>query len=83
MEAHVEIVERDFAFQNRLQTFSLINHDHVDIKEFFGDAFQYFEIRITQIVGIHFLVKVGACFCAIFEKPVTTEDGERREYQTI
>lgn len=81
--AHIVIEERNFAFQNRLQTFSLVNRDHIDVHIFFEDAFQYFEQKIKPIVDSMHIVKIATCLCAIFEKIVISTDGDRRETQTI
>lgn len=83
MTAYVELEERHFAFQNRLQTFSIVNHGHIDLREFFNDAFQCFQSRIEPILQTYSLIKVGTCFCAIFEKIVMTDEGERYERQSL
>ncbi|DAC81320.1 PolB [Mayetiola barley midge adintovirus] len=82
----IELEERDFAFQNRLQTFSIVNKGHVNINEFFEDAFVLFNERIGSIVDVQYIVKVGACFVAVFEKMIVNDAGdelEHRESQTI
>lgn len=79
----VELEERNFAFQNRLQTFSIVNKGHIDLKEFFDDSFTLFENRISQLLEIHYLVKIGCCFSASFEKVVITDDGEKKENQDL
>lgn len=79
----VAVEERDFAFQNRLQTFSVVNKGHIDIREFFADAFILIERKINPILDELYIVKVSACLCAIFEKSSMTENGEKMETQTI
>lgn len=83
MTEHVRVEERNFAFQNRLQTFSIMNIDHIDTNSFFSDAFNYFETRIQAIVQTHYLIKIGTSFLAKFEKKVIGEEGERTESQEI
>lgn len=83
MSTRVEIQERDFAFQNRIQTFSIVNLEHIDIYEYFIDAYILFAKRIEPILEEYHIVKVSACFCAEFEKYVLTDEGEKRETQNI
>lgn len=83
MEYYIEIQDKDFAFQNRLQTFSLINHGYKDVSYFLNDAFELFEKRIHQILLEHYIVKITACFHGIFEKTVISEEGEKKETQPI
>lgn len=77
MVDHVIVEERDIAFQNRLQSFSITNIDHIDTNTFFDDAFVHFESRIKTILDTHYLIKVGTCFLVKFEKTVVDEDGEK------
>lgn len=88
MEAHVGVEERNFAFQNRIQTFSLINYGHIFIGDFFGDAFNHFEEQTKIVIQLHYIVKLSSCFCAVFEKIIHNPNNEDvaeelREYQTI
>lgn len=83
MSNRVSLEERNVVFQNRLQTFALVNNEHIDIREFFDDAFILFLKRIKSILDEHFIIKIAACFCAIFQKTVATEEGEKKETQTI
>lgn len=34
---------REFAFNRRIPTFAVVNHEHSDIREFLGDAFNHFK----------------------------------------
>lgn len=73
----VKLEERDIAFRNRLQTFSIVNNGHIDVKPFLEDAYVLFEQRIGKLVEEHYIVKVCCCFTAIFEKEVMTSDGAK------
>lgn len=83
MSQHVRIEERDFAFQNRIQTFSIVNQDIFDLDQFFREAYREFETRITTILNEHFIVKIGFCFVGEFEKVVVSENGEVIEPERI
>lgn len=82
-ERHVELQEQNFAFQNRLESFSIVNRNHIDVREFLNDGFPLIQTAVTRVLNEHFLIKVGACFSAIFEKIVITNEGEKRETQTL
>lgn len=62
MTEHIRVEERNFAFQNRLHTFSIVNIDHIDTNAFFSDAFAHFESAITTILDTHYLVKLAQVF---------------------
>ncbi|XP_031639366.1 uncharacterized protein LOC116351408, partial [Contarinia nasturtii] len=79
----VKIEERDFAFQNRLQTFSIVNNGHIDIKPFLEDAFNLCEKRISELLQEHYIIKVSFCFVGVFEKEVITFEGVEKETQTL
>lgn len=79
----VLLEERDFAFQNRLQTFSIVNNGHIDVKPFFDDSYNLFETRVSQIIETHYIVKVGCCFSAVFKKVEITNEGEKIKYQNL
>lgn len=79
MEQHLTVEERNFAFENRLQTFSIVNHGYRDLRDFFGAAFTLFEQNVTPVIDTYFLVKISACFAAKFEKAV----GDQIETQTL
>lgn len=83
MAGRVKIQERDFAFQNRLQTFSLVNRDYKDIDDFLNDSFNLFTQRIEQILVEHYIIKITACFHGIFEKLILTDEGGKKETQTM
>ncbi|XP_055316114.1 uncharacterized protein LOC129575903 [Sitodiplosis mosellana] len=71
----VKLEERDFAFQNRLQTFSIVNNGHIDVKSFLDDAYVLFEKRIEKLLEEHYIVKVAFCFMEVFEKEIMTSEG--------
>lgn len=83
MSNSIEVQERNFAYQNRLQTFSLVNREHIDINQFLFDAFPHFEQKINFILETYNIIKVSGCFCAVFEKANITAEGEVLEKQTL
>lgn len=83
MSDRVKIEEKKVAFQNRLQTFSIINIDHTDMQEFLNDAFQFFASRVSSALEKYCIVKVSANFIARFEKPILTGDNETKESQKM
>lgn len=79
MSDRVKVIEKNFAFQNRLHTFSVVNENHTDIRDFFEDAYKHFKSRVTSFVEMHYLIKVGASFVANFEKIILTEQGVNKK----
>lgn len=73
-EELVKLEERDFAFQNRLQSFSIVNNGHIDVKPFLEEAFNFFGKRIEKLLEEHFIIRVGCCFSGVFEKEVMTSE---------
>lgn len=72
------------AFNCRLSTFSVVNHEHIDLKEFFADAFHHFDFHLYRTLEDHSIVKFSSCLDATFEKTVQSSDGEwHQENQTI
>lgn len=82
-QAHVEVQERNFAFEHRLETFSIVNFGHIEINEFLQDVCTQFEKRIRQAIEKRHTIKIAACLDAIFEKVVISTDGENTEYQQL
>lgn len=83
MAAHVVVEDREFAFRNRLQTFSIVNRGHKTIDEFFADAIEYFQSKLINILEEHTLVKLGTCFVCEFEKTIIDDVVERNEGQKL
>lgn len=79
----VAVEERNFAFQNRLQTFSIVNKGHIDVQQFFDDSYILFEKEISDLVEKHYIIKIASCFCAVFEKEVITDDGPKKETEQL
>lgn len=79
----VTVEERNFAFQNRLQTFSIVNKGHIDVQQFFDNSYILFEREISKLVEIHYIMKIASCFCAVFEKEVITDDGVKKETEQL
>lgn len=69
----IENVERTFG--NRLTIFRIKNIGHINMLNFFQDAYIYFEPMIESLLDIHYLAKISVCLHAIFEKKVFSIDG--------
>lgn len=82
MASRVTLEYRRTAFERRLLTFAIINHEHIDIREFLSDAFHYFESELKKLIETHTILKVNTCFSATFEKVIQTNEGEKSEKQT-
>lgn len=79
----VAVEVRDIVFQNRLQTFSIVNISHTDIDKFFTDAYKEAVNRLEPIIDNRSIIVVGACFVGEFNKKTLTTDGEENlETQT-
>lgn len=50
MAATVTIEDRAIAFHNQLQSFSIVNHGYVNLKDFFAAALDSFIVRMTAII---------------------------------
>lgn len=76
MSCLVEIEERESAFENRLTTFRIKNNGHIDLSEFFEDAFAFFEPMVESLTDVHYMIKVSVCFHGVFEKKVIENNTE-------
>lgn len=78
--SRVKIEDRDFAFKNRLQTFSIVNITHTNLDNFFADAYEEFFMRVNNIVEELSMVVIGACFVGEYAKlSINDEDGDNNE----
>lgn len=82
MSHRVHYDMRASAFSRRMLTFAIVNDEHIDIRDFLTDSFNIFDHEITRIIKDHFIVKLSACFVAVFEKSVQGEC-ELKEKQSI
>lgn len=76
MAATVSIVEKEVAFQNHLQSFSIVNHGFIKLEEFFAAALEFFVHRLEEIIEAQTIVVVGACFVGEYAKSVMDENGQ-------
>lgn len=56
---------------------------HIDIKAYLNDASDHFIPLIQPILDEYYIIKVAACLCAIFEKVVISDEGEKKETQKL
>lgn len=80
---HVVVEERNFAFQNRLRSFSILNRGYHQPQVFFTNAYHVFEPPVAAVVQEYYLIKLVSCLVADFEKVTITEDGEQVETQRL
>lgn len=66
--------ERESAFERRLLTFAVVNVEHINIREFLGDAFHYFEENVNNLLVEHTLVKVNTVLKLVFAKYGVNEE---------
>lgn len=79
MAEKIVIEDRDFVFNNRLHTFSIVNKGYKELNEYFAAGLEYFVDKVSDSVKQHTMIKVGACFVADFSKNVIDEDGEMHQ----
>lgn len=53
--AAVTVEERESAFDNHIQTYAIVNNRHINIDQYFDDAFTIFDARQTSILADHFI----------------------------
>lgn len=79
--ATVTVQNRDFAFQNRLKTFSIVNHGHSNLDDFFADALDSFITKMNTIIDEQTIVVVAACFLGEFVKMSIGESSGAAQYE--
>lgn len=72
-QPHLTVEQRNFAFANRLQSFSIVNNGYHEIHDFFAAAFPFFRQHISTVINEHYLVKVLICFVGKFVKLIASE----------
>lgn len=84
MSELIEYQQRQSAFRRRLQSFAVVNLEHIDVRTFLEDAFHYFSLEINRILIEKPMLKVSACLKLVFQKVNITPEGiEATENQTI
>lgn len=83
MSSRINFEQRESAFNRRLYSFAIVNLEHIDIRDFLTDAFEYFDSEVRGLLGGHLIIKLSGCFSAEFEKIIQTSENELREKQTI
>lgn len=71
----VTVQEREAAFNIRLQTYAIVNDGHIDIGDFFNNAFEIFGNRQRRLITDHFIIKTYTIFVGEFSKDVGNGDG--------
>lgn len=64
----IKFENRESAFAYRLQSFAIINLEHIDLKQFLTEAFTFFSEKIKEIVNVQHIIKAGAYLKANFIK---------------
>lgn len=84
MSNQISFENRESAFEKRIQTFAIVNKEHIDIEFFLEDAFYYFNQQLSENLQINHMVKVFTSFKCVFEKTIiNSEDVDKLEKQTI
>lgn len=65
---------REAAFRARLQTFAIVNYQHVNIRDFLSDAYHLFEREIRSVLTDHPTIKVTCCLSVVFQKIVVNSN---------
>lgn len=76
--ALITVEEKDFAFQNRLRTFSIKNNGYKDLSTFFNNALDVFVDNVAKYLEKRMLIKLSACFVGEFNKTVAEGDQEKQ-----
>lgn len=58
--------ERESAFDERIYTYAIVNNKHINIDDFFDDAFKTFDAKQTSIIADRYIVKTYASFVGDF-----------------
>lgn len=72
---YVEYHPSNRAFENRVSTYKIVNKGHIDVQQFFNDAFSVFESQQQQLLNEHERLKTCCVFEVILTKPHTPNDG--------
>lgn len=79
----VTLENRESSFELRLQTYALINIEHIDLDQFFDDAVVHFIDKQASLINSNHLMKTYAVFVGEFKKKVTTSGGQIEEIKQI
>lgn len=78
------IESRNSAFRRRIETFALVNIEHIDLEEFLSECFLYFMETIISVLGEdNPTVKVNTILSVVFEKVVHTENDVKYVEETL
>lgn len=83
MSSKIHFEQRNSAFNRRIYTFAVVNRDHIDIRQFLHDAFDYFDAEIRGILQERHMVKVNAILSVVFEKPIENSENNLREIKPL
>lgn len=67
--------DRESAFQARIQTYAVVNNEHVDLDAFFNEAFITFNARQSHLISDNYIIKTYTVFAGEFVKEVMHGDG--------
>lgn len=79
MSSLIDFEYRDTAFSRRMSTFAILNREHIDIREFLYDAYNYFEKEVGDLLKTHTIAKVSVVFSATFEKTIAPDMQNKRD----
>lgn len=64
----VQYQSRESAFNGRINTYAILNVDHIDLTGFLSDAFSIFETKQRRLIEDRHLIKTCGVFAAEFKK---------------
>lgn len=71
---HVELQNRESAFNRRIRTFAIVNKDHIDLRGFLNDAFNLYWEEVFRTLQEHNIIKTSTVLISLFEKTITDLD---------
>lgn len=83
MLSRINFEQRGSAFNRRLYSFAIVNNDHIDIRDFLIDAFDYFDGTVRGLLEEHLMIKLYSNFQGIFEKVIDSSENNLRQRQTL
>lgn len=66
--------KRESAYHSRIQTYAIVNAEHINLDAFLDDGFAIFAEKQLEIISKQHMIKTYSVFCAEFKKTVITAD---------
>lgn len=78
-EASIIVENRDFVFQNRLESYSFVNRGYHNLDDFLNESSHRFVDKVREALQQHRIIKVSTCFVCNFSKAVGLDGGEEEQ----